>query len=354
LNPLRVLLAFLWIGATPAVSGDHSPFEPPQADRPTRIRILAYADYFDPQVLAEFENASGDQIAYDAYDTPDAVAAKLREGPYDIVIMPGPSLAREVAAGALQKFDSAKAPNALNVQSAVAAKLAAYDRSASHAIAYGWLSTGLLYDQDMVPKRLGATLQSWAVLFAPDQARRLFDCGIATPDSRDDLLVAAWRYLGVDPAKAGPSEIKRAVDVISHAKMGFRAFGAPDLVGALASGSACLAMGSQNAAQLAMARAAASGQKLDIRFALPREGAPMSLDAIAIPSDAPDAAKAYALADFLLRPDIALRNAKAAGVISSEATGNDETLKHLWPAGSLTPTLGLIVEKEWMRLRTIK
>jgi putrescine transport system substrate-binding protein len=103
-----------------------------------------------------------------------------------------------------------------------------------------------------------------------------------------------------------------------------------------------------------MARAAASGQRLDIRFALPREGAPMSLDAIAIPADAPDAPKAYALADFLLRPDIALRNAKAAGVISSEAAGNDESLKRLWPAGSLTPALELIVEREWMRLRTIK
>ena len=80
----------------------------------------------------------------------------------------------------------------------------------------------------------------------------------------------------------------------------------------------------------------------------------MSLDALAIPADAPNVAQAYALADFLLRSDIAARNAKAAGAVSSQANGNDEVLKRLWPTGALAPAAAALAEKEWARLNAAK
>jgi putrescine transport system substrate-binding protein len=348
----RAFIVLLSMQALPALAAEQSPFAPPPAEKPKRVRILAFADYLDTQTFAEFERATGYQIAYDSYEAPDAIPERLRDGPYDLLILPGPELAREIAAGAVQKFDKAKAPNSSKIAPAPAAKIAAYDKSGAYALVYGWFATGLLYDADAMRTRLGAPPVSWAAIFSLEQARKLSDCGLATPDARDELFVAAWRYLGVDPAKAAAPEIKRAGDLLAHAKMGIRMFGAPDLPGALANGSSCLGIGSQSDAQLATSRAAASGQKLDIRFALPKEGGPMSLDAIAIPKDAPNLAQAYALADFLLRPDIAARNAKAANVISSEATGNDEMLKRLWPSGALA--LAPLADKEWARLRAAK
>ena len=350
----RTLAVLLSLGALPALAAQPSPFAPPAAEKPKRVRILAFADYFDLQTLAEFERASGFQIAYDSYEAPDAIPAKLRDGPYDLLVLPGPELARQITLGALQKFDKAKAPNSAKLASAPAAKLAAYDRTGAFALAYAWAAAGVIYDADAVPARLGGPPASWAVLFAPEQARKLFDCGIAAPDSRDDLFVAAMRYIGIDPAKAAAPDIKRAADLIARAKMSFRVLSATDLAGALAKGSACIGMGGQSAAQLAMARAATGAQKRDIRFVLPKEGGPMSLDALAIPADAPNVAQAYALADFLLRSDIAARNAKAAGAVSSQANGNDEVLKRLWPTGALAPAAAALAEKEWARLNAAK
>ena len=80
----------------------------------------------------------------------------------------------------------------------------------------------------------------------------------------------------------------------------------------------------------------------------------MSLDALAIPKDAPNVAMAYALADFMLRPDIAARNAKAAGVISGEIAAADELMRRLWPTGALAPGLAAVADKEWARLRAAK
>ncbi len=328
-----------------------SPFAPPAKPKPAFLRLLAFGDYFDPQALAEFEHESGVQIAYDAYDAPETIPDKMRDGPYDLVVLPGPVLRQEIAAGALKKLDRAELPHAGAAAPAIAAKLAAYDATGSYAIAYMWFATGLLYDADAAPKRLGSAPTSWGVIFAPDQARRLSDCGVATPDNRDDLFTAAWRFLNVNLSRLTAVDVKRAADLLIRVKGGARAFGVRDYVGALANGSACLSVGRADDAALAMARGKQGGHEVDIRFVVPNEGAPMSLD---IPWDAPHAKESYALLDFLLRPDIALRNARATGLSSGEDGGDAETLKRLYPVGIIDPALALLVEKEWSRVRAAK
>lgn len=348
------IIALLCLEVLPVLAEEQSPFATPPAEKPQRVRVLAFADYLDTQTFAEFEDTTGYQIAYDSYESPDAIPSKLREGPYDLLIIPGPEVAREIAVGGLQKFNKAKAPNSSKVSPELAAKFSAYDKSGSYALPYGWVATGLVYDADASPFRSGGPPVSWAALFSSDQTRKLADCAIVAPDARDDLFVAAWRYLGVDPVRVTPADVRRAGDLLAHAKMGILMFGAPDLPSALTNGSACLGFGSERDASLAMARAAASGGPRNVRFALPREGGPMSVDAIAIPADAPNLSQSYALANFLLRSDIGARNAAAANVVSGDATGNDDTLKRLWPVGALTPALTALVDKEWARLRTTR
>lgn len=351
----RLLLAASMAGlATFALAADDSPFAPPPKPKPTFLRLLAFADYFDAQALAQFEGESGLQIAYDAYDSPESIPDKLRDGPYDLVVLPGPVLRQEIGAGALQKLDRARLPHASSASPALAAKLAAYDPAGSFAITYMWFATGLLYDADMAPKRLGPALTSWGAIFAPDDVRRLADCGIATPNDRDALFMAAWRFLNANPARLTALDVKRAGDLLLRVKMRVRAFGVRDYVGALANGSACLSLGRADDAALAIARAKQGGRNVDIRFLVPKEGAPMSLDALAIPGDAPHPAESYALLDFLLRPDIAARDARATGLASGEDAGADDALKRLFPTGALDAAMTGLVEKEWARVLAAK
>jgi putrescine transport system substrate-binding protein len=80
----------------------------------------------------------------------------------------------------------------------------------------------------------------------------------------------------------------------------------------------------------------------------------MSLDAFAIATRAPHPAQAYELLDFLLRPEIAARNARATGLISGEDAGDEETLKRLFPTGAVDASLAPLIEKEWARVRAAK
>jgi putrescine transport system substrate-binding protein len=351
----QVLAALVLALAAPAAfAAEQSPFAPPPKTEPRFIRLLAFADYFDADALAEFEKQTGRPIAYDAYDAPDEIAAKLRDGAYDLVVMPGPVLRDEIAAGALQKIDKTRLKNVNAIAPRVAAKLAAYDSSGAYALPYMWFATGLLLDAGKTQARLGAGPLSWGLIFSPDLMRRFVDCGVATPDDRDDLFMAAWRYLGANPTRLGPVEVKRASDLLMRLKAGARAFSAPDIVGALANGSACVSVGGEADARRAMERATQSGQPTNVRFVIPREGAPMSIDAFAIPKDAAHANDAYALLDFLLRPDIAARNARATGVSSGEDGGSEDDFKRFSPTAAIDPAVAALVEKEWMRIKTAK
>ena len=128
---------------TPAAA-QQSPFAPPPKPEPHFIRLLAFADYFDADALAEFEKQTGKPIAYDAYDAADQIPAKMREGNYDLVVLPGPVLHEQIGAGTLQKIDRTRLKNVSAVAPRVLAKLAAYDATGAYGLPYMWFATGLL------------------------------------------------------------------------------------------------------------------------------------------------------------------------------------------------------------------
>ena len=51
-----------------------------------------------------------------------------------------------------------------------------------------------------------------------------------------------------------------------------------------------------------------AGKDADIRYSIPKEGALMWFDTLAIPADAPHPGNAHAFIDYLLRPDVAAAN----------------------------------------------
>jgi putrescine transport system substrate-binding protein len=328
-----------------------SPFAPPPKPASKIVRLLAPSGAFDAKTLGDFERETGYAVAYDAYGDATRILTMMKEGPYDVVVLPGPALARAIAAGQLSRIDKAQIRNARLVAPPVAAKLAAYDPSGAYGLAWGWSATGLLYDAGTASKLLGGPPNSWAVALAPDVARKLAPCGVALPDSRDELFAAAWRLLGVDPAKLRERDVKAAADLIIRASATARLPVSRDTIAAIAGGAVCLTFGDAAQARIASRRSREGAQGLDIRYAQPREGAPIAIDALAEPRDAPHPDEAPALIDFLLRPDVAAQATEAAGHASAELNVTAESLRYLWPVGAYDPRLSALIEKEWARVR---
>ena len=327
-----------------------SPFAPPAKSKPRVVRLLALPEYFDRASIDAFERESGIEVAYDVYESYPAIAERWRDGPYDLAVLPGPEVARLAASGGLQKLNRGKAPNAKYVMAAVEAKMGVYDPSSTYSVPIAWYPTGLVYGPEAA-KKLGGVPTSWGALFTPEAAMKAATCGLAVPDAPDELFIAAWRTLGVDPAKAGAFDVHRAAPLVLAAVTAARIWGEADGIAALAKGEACLGLGTPLDARLASRRGPGSGGPNEVYFVQPREGGPMAIDAFVVPRDAAHADEAYLLMNSLLKPETASRNAATIGLTSAEQPGQEQALKQHWPVGAFNPAVGALVEQEWRMIR---
>ena len=164
----------------------------------------------------------------------------------------------------------------------------------------------------------GAKIDSWDVVFKPENLAKFKDCGIHMLDSADDILPAALNYLGIDPNSTGQADLDKAAELVSKVRPFVRKFHSSEYLGALASGEICFVVGWSGDVMQARSRAEEAKNGIEIGYAIPKEGAQMFFDNLAIPSDAKNVAEAYELINYLYRPDVAAKNSN----FLSYANGN--------------------------------
>src|SRR5262249_6775022 len=187
-------------------------------------------------------------------------------------------------------------------------------------------------------------------------------------DSSDDVLSAALNYLGLDPNTSEPAQLEKAADVVVKVRPFVRKFHSSEYLNALASGEICLVLGFSGDIKQAQKRAAEAHNGVEIAYAIPKEGAQLWFDNLAIPKDAKNAAEAHELLNFLLKPEIAARNsnfiAYANGNAASRAFIDKAILQDpgIYPDESMMARLYTItahdqktqrlINRLWTRIKT--
>jgi putrescine transport system substrate-binding protein len=347
-------------------------FAPAHPEQQRVVNFYNWSDYIDPAILDSFTAETGIKVRYDTFDSNDTLEAKLLAGKsgYDVVVPSGYFLARQIAAGIFQKLDKAKLPNLVNAWPEIAAQLASYDPGNQYAVNYMWGTTGIGYNVNAIRALLGEgeTIDSWDEVFDPAKISRFKDCGIQFLDSSDDIIPAALHYLQLDPNSIAPDDLQRAADLLLKIRRYIRKFHSSEYLDALASGEICLAVGFSGDIIQARRRAAQAKAGVVIAYAIPKEGAQLWFDNLAIPSDAPDAAEAHALIDYLLRPEVAAANtnfvAYANGNLPSQKYINKSILddRNIYPDATTTSKLYTImahdqktqrfINRLWTRIKT--
>ena len=276
------------------------------------VNVYNWSDYIDPTVLEAFTKETGIKVRYDTFDANETLETKLLAGNsgYDVVVPTGYFLQRQIAAGVFQKLDKSKLPNLGNAWPVIMQRLAFYDPGNQYAVNYMWGTTGIGYNSKKMHEILGpsATIDSWDLIFRPEQLAKFKDCGIHMLDSVDDIMPAALHYLGLDPNSTQTADLDKAAALIETIRPDVRKFHSSEYLNALASGEICFVVGWSGDIKQAQKRAAEAKAGIAIGYAIPKEGAQMFFDNLAIPKDAPHAAEAHALIDYLLRPEVAAKN----------------------------------------------
>ena len=327
------------------------------------LNVYNWSDYVDPAVLEGFTKTTGIKVRYDTFDTNDILEAKLLAGRsgYDVVAPTGYFLQRQIKAKIFQPLDKSKLPNLVHLWPEVSKRLAQYDPGNVYAVNYMWGTTGIGYNVAKARDVLGsdAKIDSWDIVFKPENFARFKDCGIHMLDSADDILPAALHYLGLDPNATREAALQKAADLVMSIRPLVRKFHSSEYLNALATGEICFAVGFSGDVKQAQKRAAEAKNGVQIAYAIPNEGAQLWFDNLAIPRDARNVAEAHEFINFLQTPEVAARNSDfisyANGNLASQKFIDKEILndRTIYPDAAMMSRLYTVNAHDAATVRTL-
>jgi putrescine transport system substrate-binding protein len=345
-----------------------------QSSKERIVNVYNWSDYIAPTVVEDFSKQTGIKIRYDTFDSNDTLETKLLAGKsgYDVVVPTAYFLGRQIKAGVFRKLDKAKLPNLANMWPEISQRLAAYDPGNQYAVNYMWGTTGIGYNARKARELLGENgkIDTWDILFKPENLVKFRDCGVHLLDSSDDILAAALYYLGLDPNSANEADLQKAADLIMKIRPYVRKFHSSEYLNALASGEICLVVGFSGDIKQSQKRAAEARNGVEIVYAIPKEGAQLWFDNLAIPRDARNVAEAEEFINYLQGPEIAATNTNfisyANGNLASQkfidkallddksVYPDEATMRRLYTISAHDPKTQRLMNRLWTRIKTGK
>ncbi len=337
------------------------------------LNVYNWSDYIDPKVIEDFQAATGIRVRYDVFDSNEVLETKLLTGNsgYDVVVPSAYFLERQIAAGVFRKLDEALLPNLANLDPELQRRVAAHDPGNQYGVVYMWGTTGIGYDEARVRAIMpDAPVDSWSLVFDPAIVSKFKACGVSVLDDPTDMVATVLLWLGKDPNSQSEADLALAEQTLLAIRPYIRTIHSSQYIEDLANGEICIAVGYSGDILQARDRAAEAGKAVDIRYSIPKQGALMWFDTLAIPADAPHPGNAHAFIDYLLKPEVAAANSNfvyyananaAATALVDEELRSDpgiyptpEVKAKLQPNLTKTPEFTRLLNRSWTRFTTGK
>jgi len=293
------------------------------------LHVYNWSDYIAPDTLDNFQKETGIKVVYDVFDSNEVLEAKLLAGKsgYDIVVPSNPFLAKQIKAGVFQKLDKSKLSNWQNMDVDLLKALEPSDPGNQYSIPYLWGTIGYAYNAEKVKAVLGADapVNSWELVFKPENMAKLKECGVSFLDSPTEMLP---------------------------------------------NGNLCVAVGYSGDLQQSKARAAEAKNGVALTYTIPKEGAGSFFDMIAIPADAKNAEAAHTFINYLMKPEVIANitnvvqfpnGNKAATPLVDEAIRTDPgiypdsaTLQKIYTFPDLPAKVQRVMTRSWTKIKSGK
>lgn len=260
-----------------------APTATPQAERVVNLYI--WAQYTSPEFINEFTRRTGIKVRESNYSSNEELLAKLQAGAtgFDIIVPSDYMVSAMIKLGLIRELDKSKVPNIRNLDAKFLGK--PYDPENKYSLPYAWAITGIAVNTGAYTE----AVTGWGDLLHNDKVK-----GRASMlDDVREAMAAALKVNGLSLNSTSKDDLARAKATLSDAKPRLKAFNSTPAT-LLASGEVVMA---QMYSGEALVAARDSGKA--IAFVIPKEGATLSIDNMAIPKDAPHVDEAYQLMNFL-------------------------------------------------------
>ncbi len=174
---------------------------------------------------------------------------------------------------------------------------------------------------------------AWDLVFKPEYISKLKSCGVSFLDSATDIIPAAAHYLGKPGFSKNPADYAGVPALLKTIRPYVTVFSSSGYINDLANGAICVALGWSGDINIAKNRAieGKTGQKIECL--IPKSGAIIFMDTMAIPADAPHPGNAHKWIDYYLRPEVSASMTNKV----LYPNPNKESLKFVKPAGGQRP-----------------
>ena len=296
---LLAMAAGLSILATPVVLARS------QRSGTRELNLYLWSNYIAPETIRKFEERTGAKVNLDVYDSAEALLSKMLAGNpgYDVICPPTYTLTPLIRAGVLSELDHDRLPHLGGTAPDFLGQN--WDRENRFSIPYLWGVTGIASDSRLVP-----SVDSWNALLDPRWKGRI----LMLDDAREAIAFGAL-ILGIDPNTRDPESLARIQKILVDQKPLVRAYDSASFDDAVLSGEVTLAQSWSG--QIAKIMKEAPW----VRFTIPREGAMVFVDNLAIPKNAPHAALALEFLDFVMEPEIAAEICLTTGYSTPSRAG---------------------------------
>lgn len=304
-------------------------------DVDNQLKLLNWSEYFDPEVLAEFEKKFGITVTETYYETDEIrneILFNTNGIGYDLVLSNGSSISAYAKHNWLAPVSDQHIPN---LQYVSRKWRNSFPDAEQYGVPFLWGTLGIAYRKDKTTK----PVTGWLDLFKPEEA--LQGKIIMIKYSRD-LVGMALKALGYSANSTDSNELEAAKQLLLAQKPSVKTYSYVTLGenSSMVSGDAFMAMIYNGDALVLQQRDPA------IAFVQPKEGCSLWCDFFVIPASSKKKELAYKFLNFIHEPAIMARLAQYA----SYATTNTAAEK-LLPQGfrddhNIYPTREILEKSE--------
>lgn len=270
-------------------------FETAAAGDPQTIIVYNWGDYIDPELITQFEQETGYKVIYETFDSNEAMLTKIKQGGtnYDIAIPSEYTIHKMVEENLLEKLDYSKIKGMEHIDPRFLHQ--SFDPDNSYSIPYFWGTLGIVYNKKVYPEGM---ISEWRDLWNAD----LKD-SILFIDGAREMMGIALQTQGYSLNEKDEAIVKDAGKFLKTLMPNAKAIIADEMKTYMI----------QVEANIAVTFSKMLSENEDLAYVVPSEGTNLWFDNIVIPKTVGNKEGAYAFINFMLRPEIAAKNAQYVG-----------------------------------------
>ena len=263
-----------------------------------QLTIYNWGDYIDEGLLHKFEKETGYKVNYVTFDSNEAMYTKIKQGgtTYDIAIPSEYMIDKMRSEKLLNPLDASKIKGLSNLDPKFLNQ--PFDPNNHYSVPYFWGTLGIVYNDKLVK----TPPAHWQDLWSPDYKNNLM-----LIDGAREIIGLALNEQGDSVNSKDMGQLNKAYNHLKSLTPNVKAIVADEIKQYMINNEAAAAVTFSGEASEMVS------ENKHLHYVVPNEGSNLWFDNIVIPKTAKNYDAAYAFINYMLRPEIAAKNAEYVG-----------------------------------------